>query len=325
VDKTVAVKYLPVLKHNRVITLVMINITIVVLMCVIKSATFFTVSNFSGIFTSLAFDMLLSVGMTLVLILGGVDLSVGAVVAMSSIISATIARTYPVPVAIAGGLVTGALIGFINGFLISKAKLAPFIATLGMQTFVRGICYAKTAGYLISGLPPSFLNISRSKLFGVPVLVVISLSIMFVTGFLLSRLKIFRQMYLIGTSLKAAYISGIPADRVKITGYMICGTLAGLTGVLMASRYGMGNAQYGGGFEMRAIAAAVIGGAVMAGGEGNIFGTALGVFIVAVVNNAFIMFNGSPEWQYAISGIMLVIALYIDTLRNKNAIRKGLL
>jgi ribose transport system permease protein len=320
----VAVKH-SLLKNNRVITLVMINITIVVLMSTIKPVTFFTVSNFSGIFTSLAFDMLLSVGMTLVLMLGGVDLSIGAVVAMSSIISATIARTYPAPIAVAAGLAMGALIGFINGFLVSKAKLAPFIATLGIQTFVRGVCYVKTAGYLISGLPPSFLNISRGKLFGIPILVIISLSIMFVMGFLLSRLKVFRQMYLTGTSFKAAYISGIPADRVKITGYIICSTLAGLTGVLMASRYGMGNAQYGGGFEMRAIAAAVIGGAVMAGGEGNIFGTALGVFIVAVVNNVFIMFNGSPEWQYAISGIMLVIALYIDTLRSKRAMQKGLL
>jgi ribose/xylose/arabinose/galactoside ABC-type transport system permease subunit len=312
-------------KHGRVVTLVMINIAIVVMMSILKPATFFTPSNFSGIFTSLAFDMLLSVGMTLVLMLGGVDLSVGAVVAFCSIVSATLVRDYPVVIAVSGGLGVGALIGFINGFLVAKAKLAPFIATLGMQTLVRGICYAKTAGYLISGLPEPFLNISRSKFMNVPVLVIIALIIMFVVGFLLSQLKIFRQMYLIGTSFKAAFISGIPADRVKIIGYIICGTLAGLTGVLMASRYGMGNAQYGSGFEMRAIAAAVIGGAVMAGGEGNIFGTALGVFIVAVVNNAFIMFNGSPEWQYAISGIMLVIALYIDMLRNRQLIRKGLM
>lgn len=312
-------------KNGRIVTLMMTSIVIVATMSILKPATFFTASNFSGIFTSLSFDMLLSVGMTLVLMLGGVDLSVGAVVAFSSIVSATLVRNYPVVIAVAAGLGAGALIGFANGFLVAKAKLAPFIATLGMQTLVRGICYAKTAGYLISGLPDSFLSISRGKFMNVPVLVIISLIIMFVAGFLLSKLKIFRQMYLTGTSFKAAFISGIPADRVKITGYVICGTLAGFTGVLMASRYGMGNAQYGSGFEMRAIAAAVIGGAIMAGGEGNIFGTALGVFIVAVVNNAFIMFNGSPEWQYAISGIMLIVALYVDMLRNRRLMRKGLI
>jgi ribose transport system permease protein len=319
-------KKIGTLFNGRVATLVMISIVIIAAMSFAKPGQFFTTSNFSGIFTSLSFDMLLSVGMTLILMLGGVDLSVGAVVAMGSIVSASIAQDgSPVAVAVIGGLAIGAGVGFANGILVTKAGLAPFIATLGTQSIVRGMGYVRTGGYLISGLPDGFTDISRGEIGGIPNMIWISLIIMVVAGVLLTRMKLFRQMSLIGTSPKAAFISGIPADRVKIIGYLICGMLAALAGVMMASRYGMGNAQYGIGYEMRAIAAAVIGGAVMAGGEGNIFGTALGVLIVAVVNNAFIMFNGSPEWQYAISGIMLVIALYIDTLRNKRAMKKGLI
>jgi ribose transport system permease protein len=162
-------------------------------------------------------------------------------------------------------------------------------------------------------------------MFGISNIVLISCLMALVLGILLTRLKIFKQIYLVGTSKNAAFMSGIPSNRIIEAGYSISGFFAGLTGVVLTSRYAMGFAGFFVGSEMRAIAAAVIGGAVMGGGEGNMFGTVMGVLLVALVNNAFIMFNGSAEWQNAISGIMLIIALFIDVLRTRRAKNRGLL
>ena len=303
---------------GRVVTLVLLVAAITILMSMLLPGKFFTASNFSGIFTSLAFDLLLSCGMTVVLILGGVDLSVGAVVAFSGILSTTlIQKGVPVVPSVLAAMAAGAAVGCVNGVLVARAGLAPFIATLGTNSIVRGACYVATSGYLISGLPESFTNISRASIFGVPMMILISLLCATGLAVCLFKLSLFKQMFLIGTSPSTALLSGIPAARLKIVGYGISGLFAGLTGVLMSSRYGMGFAGYAVGFESRAIAAAVIGGAVMAGGEGNMVGTMLGVMVVAIVKNAFIMLNGPAEAQYAISGVMLIAALVVDRLKGK--------
>lgn len=315
-------KFLWKIIDGRVLTLLSLNILIIALMALLMPNIFLSSSNFSGIFTSLAFDLLLSCGMTVVLMLGGVDLSVGSVVAIVSIVSTTLVRGgTPLFLAITLCLIIGYFIGSINGVLVAKAGLAPFIATLGTNSVVRGACYVATSGYLISGLPESFTNISRTTVFGIPMMIVISLLCAVILAVCMSRLSIFKQMFLIGTSPIAAKLSGIPAIGLKVMGYGISGLFAAITGILMSSRYGMGFAGYAIGFESRAIAAAVIGGAIMSGGEGNMLGTLLGVILVAIVNNAFIMLNGPAEAQYAISGVMLLTALSIDQL--KIAIKKS--
>lgn len=302
---------------GRVVTLILLILVIVAVMALLLRGAFLSSSNFSGIFTSLAFDLLLSCGMTVVLILGGVDLSVGSVVALVGITSTTLVKNgLPVIFAVLLGLAIGCVIGAINGFLVAKAGLAPFIATLGTNSIIRGMCYVATSGYLISGLPESFTNISRASVFGIPMMIIISLLAAAILAVCLFKLSIFKQMYLVGTSPVTATLSGIPAARLKITGYAISGFFAALTGILMSSRYGMGFAGYAVGYESRAIAAAVIGGAVMAGGEGNMVGTLLGVILVAIVNNAFVMLNGPAEAQYAISGVMLIAALVVDRIKN---------
>ena len=151
---------------------------------------------------------------------------------------------------------------------------------------------------------------------GVPMMIIISLLCAAILSVCLARLSVFKQMYLIGTSPVTAKLSGIPADALKILGYGISGFFAALTGILMSSRYGMGFAGYAIGFESRAIAAAVIGGAAMAGGEGNMLGTLLGVVLVAIVNNAFIMLDGPAEAQYAISGVVMIVALVFDKFKD---------
>lgn len=265
----------------------------------------------------MAFDLLLSCGMTVVLILGGVDLSVGSVVALVGItVSQLVKNGAPIFLTVLLGLIIGFIIGSINGVLVSKAGLAPFVATLGTNSIIRGGCYVATSGYLISGLPEGFTNISRMTVLGVPMMIIISLLCAAILSICLIRLSIFKQMYLIGTSPVTAKLSGISADRLKIGGYAISGFFAALTGVLMSSRYGMGFAGYAVGFESRAIAAAVIGGAAMSGGEGNMLGTLLGVILVAIVNNAFIMLDGPAEAQYAISGVVMLVALAFDKFKD---------
>lgn len=313
---------------GRVVTLLLLTVIMIAAMALLLPGTFLSASNFSGIFTSLSFDLLLSCGMTVVLLLGGVDLSVGSVVAMVGITTSTMAKNgVPLVLTLLVGLMIGAAIGCINGFLVARIGLAPFVATLGTNSIVRGTCYVLTSGYLISGLPESFTNLSRANVLGVPMMVIISLVCAVIMMFFLVKLSVFKQMYLIGTSPVTATLSGIPAVRLKIVGYGISGFFAGLTGILMSSRYGMGFAGYAVGFESRAIAAAVIGGAVMAGGEGNMLGTLLGVVLVAIVNNAFIMLNGPAEAQYAISGVLLITALILDRvkgLRKKKVKKEGM-
>lgn len=313
---------------GRVVTLLLLTVIMIAAMALLLPGTFLSASNFSGIFTSLSFDLLLSCGMTVVLLLGGVDLSVGSVVAMVGITTSTMAKNgVPLVLTLLVGLMIGAAIGCINGFLVAKIGLAPFVATLGTNSIVRGTCYVLTSGYLISGLPESFTNLSRATVLGVPMMVIISLVCAVIMMFFLVKLSVFKQMYLIGTSPVTATLSGIPAVRLKIVGYGISGFFAALTGILMSSRYGMGFAGYAVGFESRAIAAAVIGGAVMSGGEGNMLGTLLGVILVAIVNNAFIMLNGPAEAQYAISGVLLITALILDRvkgLRKKKVKKEGM-
>lgn len=311
---------------SRIIVLVITIVVCIIAMAILKPKTFFTVSNLSSSLTTVTFNIILACGMTIVLMLGCVDLSVGPIVAFTSIIAAKLMQSgIPVIVAIISALLVGVFVGALNGVLVGYGSLAPFVATLGTQSVLRGINYVMTNGYTITGLPSSFSNIGQGKILGIPNLILISLVVIIVLAVMVPRNSFFKKVYLVGTSRSVSYMSGINSNLIIIGGYAISGFCAALSGVLMCSRYAMGNAAYANGYETQAIAAAVIGGAVMAGGEGNIFGTVLGVLLVAIVNNSFIQFGGSAEWQTAISGIMLVLTLFIDVMHNKRAERKGLI
>lgn len=311
---------------GRILTLIVTIAVCVVAMSILKPKTFATISNLSSGLVTATFNLILACGMTVVLMLGCVDLSVGPVVAFTSITAATLMHngTSVIP-SILAALAVGALIGMVNGILVGYGSLAPFVATLGTQSIFRGFSYVMTSGYTITGLPESFTRIGQGSILGVPTLILISASVVIILAILVPRLTFFKKVYLVGTSRSVAFMSGINSNRILMAGYGINGFLAGLCGVLMASRYAMGSASFANGYETQAIAASVIGGAVMAGGEGNILGTTLGVLLVAVVNNSFIQFGGNAEWQTAISGIMLVLTLFVDVMRTKKAKRKGLI
>ncbi len=271
-----------------------------------------------AIFSNLAYDLLLACGMTFVIILGGVDLSVGAVLALSGIIcTLMIQKGINIVLAVGLGILFGGAIGAVNGILVSKANVAPFVATLGSQSICRGACYVLTSGYFVAGLTDAYTNIGRGSLLGVPNKILVSITIMLLLALLSRRFRPLRSMFYVGGNRQAAFISGIPSGLTIILGYMISGLMAGIAAILMTSSLGMGHAGYGISFEMKAISAAVIGGADMHGGAGSFLGTALGVILVALVNNVFIMFNGSPNWSSAISGLMLLAAVAFDALRRR--------
>lgn len=304
--------------NNREGTLIITIAVIFVAMCILKGELFYARSNIEAIFSNLAYDLLLACGMTFVIILGGVDLSVGAVLALSGIIcTLMIQKGINIVLAVGLGILFGGAIGAVNGILVSKANVAPFVATLGSQSICRGACYVLTSGYFVAGLTDAYTNIGRGSLLGVPNKILVSITIMLLLALLSRRFRPPRSMFYVGGNRQAAFISGIPSGLTIILGYMISGLMAGIAAILMTSSLGMGHAGYGISFEMKAISAAVIGGADMHGGAGSFLGTALGVILVALVNNVFIMFNGSPNWSSAISGLMLLAAVAFDALRRR--------
>ena len=304
--------------NNREGTLIITIAVIFVAMCILKGELFYARSNIEAIFSNLAYDLLLACGMTFVIILGGVDLSVGAGLALSGIIcTLMIQKGINIVLAVGLGILFGGAIGAVNGILVSKANVAPFVATLGSQSICRGACYVLTSGYFVAGLTDAYTNIGRGSLLGVPNKILVSITIMLLLALLSRRFRPLRSMFYVGGNRQAAFISGIPSGLTIILGYMISGLMAGIAAILMTSSLGMGHAGYGISFEMKAISAAVIGGADMHGGAGSFLGTALGVILVALVNNVFIMFNGSPNWSSAISGLMLLAAVAFDALRRR--------
>ena len=304
--------------NNREGTLIITIAVIFVAMCILKGELFYARSNIEAIFSNLAYDLLLACGMTFVIILGGVDLSVGAVLALSGIIcTLMIQKGINIVLAVGLGILFGGAIGAVNGILVSKANVAPFVATLGSQSICRGACYVLTSGYFVAGLTDAYTNIGRGSLLGVPNKILVSITIMLLLALLSRRFRPLRSMFYVGGNRQAAFISGIPSGLTIILGYMISGLMAGIAAILMTSSLGMGHAGYGISFEMKASSAAVIGGADMHGGAGSFLGTALGVILVALVNNVFIMFNGSPNWSSAISGLMLLAAVAFDALRRR--------
>ena len=303
---------------SRELTLLILIGLVVVVATVFKGNAFFNIKNFEAILIGITYDLLIALGMTLVLVLGGIDLSVGSVLAFTGAITTQLLQGgVSIWLSILAGLGAAGLIGAMNGFMIVRAHIPPFVMTLGSMSVFRGLCYVMTSGYFVNKLPEAYVHLGRGDIFSVPNIVVISLVVLLIFALLIKKYKNFWQMFYIGANPEAAFLSGIPSAYLVVLGYFLSSFLAGSAGILMTSRLAMGHAGFGIGAELRAIAAAVIGGASLHGGEGSIIGTFLGVIVIALINNVFVMFNGSPNWQAAISGVALLIALSIDVVQNR--------
>jgi ribose transport system permease protein len=258
--------------------------------------------------------------MTILMVSGGFDLSVGSTLALAGAVSGYAMTKFdvPIPLAILLGLGVGVLIGLINGLLVTKVRINPFIATLGMMQVVRGIVFLVTAGLGIPNLPDGFNYFGQEKWLNIQIPVWIMLFFVVVGEILLRRSRFFRQSYFVGGNERSARLSGINIDRVKIVNYIIVAVLAAVSGLLLAGRMGSASVSAGQGAEMRVVSAVVIGGASLAGGEVSILGALFGVTLMNLISNGLNLLGINVYWQNIVIGAVLLIAVAADSLSRRN-------
>ena len=282
----------------------------------VLSPYFFTASNLTTALMGMSNDGIVVVGMTIVLVLGGLDLSVGSVLGLSCMTAAYLGQ-HGVTIWIAAllAVAVAALCGYINGLFIGKVGLNPFITTLAMLGIAKGITLLATQGSSISlsaDIPQSFVLLGEGRVLGLPILVIVFVVVAAIGDFLLRRSEPFRKVFYIGSNENAARLSGIDITKVKISVYVLTAGLSGLAGVLSLARFGASTPTTGSGTELRAISAAVIGGASLNGGEGSIIGAVLGVVLINLVNDGSVLLNVSVYGQDLITGLILLLAVTVD-------------
>jgi len=294
------------------------------------SDKFFTVSNFWNVLRQISVNICLSVGMTLVVLMAGIDLSVGSVLALCGAITAGLFKMgievpsqnlyvgFTLLGASVAGILAGALLGFFNGFVITRFKVPSFVATLAMLTVARGFTMLWTKGFPISGLGEQFAYMGTGWFIGVPVPVWISAIVVALAVFLSDKTKLGRYIYAIGGNENASLLSGININKVKVIVYTIAGALAAVGGLMVTSRLDSAQPNAGTGYELDSIAAVVIGGTSLSGGKGSIWGTVLGAIIIGVLNNGLVLLNVSPFWQQVVKGFVILLAVIIDRRSGKS-------
>ncbi len=272
---------------------------------------------------------LLAMGVMLCIITMGIDLSLGSVLGFSAVVAASLVQQpgwkeaiypglqLPAIAALLAGLAAGILLGGVNGLLISGFRIPPFIATLGMMTAARGFAYIYSNGRPVSTLNDDFLFLGRGDIGGLPVPIIIFLAVVVLMHLMLTYTRFGRHIYAIGGNEVAARVSGINVGRTKVFIYLISGMLAGLGGVVLTARVQSATPALGMGFELDAIASAVIGGTSFAGGIGTVWGTVVGALIIGVMNNGLDLLNVSPFYQQVVKGVIIVVAIIIDERKNR--------
>jgi inositol transport system permease protein len=280
----------------------------------IARPSFLTVGNLLNLLRQISINGILAVGVTYVLLTGGVDLSLGSVVALAGVVAAGFAHpaAYPVIVPVAIGIATGAVCGWV----VTRGRVAPFIATLGMMTAARGLALVVSAGKPVSNLSRGFNFIGSGDIAGIPLPVSILVLVALVSHLFLKDFKLGRHIYAVGGSENAARASGLNVGAVKMFAYTFCGAMAGLAGVVLAGRITTGQPNAGVGYELDAIAAVVIGGTSLNGGVGGVGGTVLGAFLMGVINNGLDLLNVSSYYQQIVKGVIIAGAVWLD--RNKD-------
>lgn len=293
----------------------------------LASPYFFTFSNVVGILIATAVNGLLALGVTFIIISGGIDLSIGTVMTLSSVMSAMAVKVWglPVPIGVILGILTGGFAGFMNGIMISKLKLPPFIATLGMLNVARGLSLVITdLSPIYFPLETGFSNIAMGSVLGaiipgfeIPNGVLIMFGMAALAGLILTKTVIGRYCFALGSNEEAARLSGVNVDFWKTAIYTLGGLFVGVAGIVIAARLNSAQPALGQGYELDAIAAAVIGGISMSGGEGNMLGTIIGAFIISTLTNGLRILSVPQEWQIVVTGLIIISAVYLDIIRRR--------
>jgi ribose transport system permease protein len=284
--------------------------------------TFFTSTNIFNILRAVSWIAIAAFGQCMVIITRGIDLSTGSVMGLSGLASAMLlVRNVNVPVAVLGGLLTGFAVGLINGLMIAKGKLPPFIATMGTWLMARGLCYGVTGGWPVRGLSQAFRDLGQYDIpvagVGVPLPLLFMLLFFALSALFLRRTVWGYHIYAVGGNETATALSGINTDRVKIMVYSLSGFLAGVGGVLMTARLGVAAPTAADGYELDVIAAVFVGGTSVLGGEGTILGVLIGAVIMQVLRNGLVLTGVSAYWLQAVQGLVIVLAIMFDQLRKR--------
>lgn len=302
------------------------SLVVLIVFCIIVSILnprFLTVSNILNILRQTSINSVIAAGMTFVILTGGIDLSVGSILAISGAVAATmIAQGSNVWLTVIVALAIGAVMGAFNGFIISKGKIQPFIATLGVMTLVRGLTLVFTNGKPIttggSTGAELFSKIGAGYFLGIPIPIYIMVLVFGLSYYILKNTRPGRYVYSLGCNEEATIYSGINTDRIKMLVYTISGFLAALAGIIITSRLSSAQPQAGVGYELDAIAAVVLGGTSLAGGVGGVFGTVIGAMIIGVLNNALNLMDVSSYYQQLLKGLVILIAVLLDRKQKKS-------
>lgn len=283
----------------------------------VASDNFLTVSNITDVIRTNTISGLLAIGLTYVILSGGIDLSVEATACLSGLVAGYLS---PSPVlAVLAGLLIGVAVGFFNGFVLEKSGVQPFIFTLAMSSFLRGLVLAITKGRNYYTIDSSFTAIVRSNILGIPSLIVMFLVIVVITYFALNRARYGRYIYAVGSNEEAARLSGVRTHRIKISAYMISGVLSGLAGVLLTARLAGAETNAADGWSLDAVSAVIIGGTSLRGGRGGILNTLLGIFILAILDNGMTLIGVPTNYNQMVKGILMLIAVLLDVGNRKKA------
>ncbi|MBN2410614.1 ribose ABC transporter permease [candidate division KSB1 bacterium] len=296
---------------------------LMIVLMTILTDNFFTTGNFWNVLRQISVNLCISVGMTLVILTGGIDLSVGSVLALTGAVTAGLLKNgiaieplnilirYNTFGAVSAGLFLGLILGLFNGVVITRFKVAPFVVTLGMLTIARGLTMLWTGGYPITGLG-KFSVIGTGWFLGIPLPVWVTGIVVGIFMIIMRKTRFGRYVYAIGGNEQASHLSGLNVKRVKIIVYAICGLLSAVAAVIVTARLDSAQPNAGISYELDAIAAVVVGGTSLSGGRGSIAGTVLGALIIGVLNNGLVLLNVSPFWQQVVKGFVIIVAVVID-------------
>jgi ribose transport system permease protein len=284
----------------------------------IASPNFLTSTNLSSVVRQTAVINIMALGMTLVIISGGIDLSVGSILALAGLLGTrAMERHAGIPAGLLIGILMGTLCGFANGTMITLLRINPFIVTLGTMGIYRGLALIVSNGLPVHDIPPSFSYLGEGNLLGVPFVLWILLVCALAMHVLLEHTRLGRYAFAIGSNPDAAFYAGVPVAFDTMAVYAIAGLLTGLAGMIEASRLMTGQPTGGQGYELQAIAAVVIGGGSLRGGEGSVLGTLIGAFIMGLLSNGSDLLGANPYWQQVIIGAVIILAVSFDELRKR--------
>lgn len=298
-------------------------LVIILIIASFLEESFLSMGNFINVIRQVSIIAVIAAGMTFVILTGGIDLSVGSVVAASGAFSAaTLVATNSTFLAICVGLFVGAVFGLINGYVIVKEKVPPFIVTLATMAMARGIVLVYTNGSPIAVKVASYKFIGKGYLFGIPFPVIVLIAVYFIAFYILQYTEFGRNIYCLGGNREATRLSGVNVGKVEMIVYVISGILAGIIGVVLTARLGSAQPTAGTGYELDAIAAVILGGTSMTGGQGFIFSTVIGALILGVLSNLLVLMNVNPFATNIVKGVVILLAVIVDNrfkkIKSKN-------